>query len=124
MSKMMQPAKELHTALEDIAKLTAAVGLVIFERGKRGEFTLVSPPPDWFQHLVPKVQIGSVVPVVEVFPAIDAFLPEAEDVWNKETGATASENISEVVSDLWSEVQAAGEELHCRARALRASGRN
>ncbi len=116
MSETTHPAKQLHTAFEDVAKLTAAVGLVIFERSPRGEFTLLSPPPDWFHNLLPNVQTGSVVSVVEAFPALDAFLPEAEVVWNGET--------REVVSDPWSEVQASGEELYFRARALAADGRN
>lgn len=116
MSETTHPAKQLQTAFEDVAKLTAAVGLVIFERSPRGEFTLLSPPPDWFHNLLPNVQTGSVVSVVEAFPALDAFLPEAEVVWNGET--------REVVSDPWSEVQASGEELYFRARALAADGRN
>ena len=124
MSETPQPAKQLHRAFEDVARLTAAVGLVIFERGPRGEFTLLSPPPDWFQNLVPNVQAGSMVSVAQAFPALDAFLPEAEAVWNGETREGASELESELASDLWSEVQASGEELHFRARALKADGRH
>ena len=37
MSEMTQPAKQPHGAYEDVAKLTAALGLVIFERTPRGE---------------------------------------------------------------------------------------
>ncbi len=120
MSKTTEPTKQLHEAFEDVAKLTAAVGLVIFERTPRGEFTLLSPPPDWFQNLVPNVQTGSVVSVLEAFPALDAFLPEAETVWSGGTREAASE----LVSDLWSEVQTSGEDLHFRAHALKADGRN
>jgi len=117
---MTPPTKQTDGAYEDVARLTAAAGLVIFERTQRGEFTLLSPPPDWFQNLVPNVQTGSVVPVLEAFPALDAFLPEAETVWNGKTREAASE----LVSDLWSEVQTSGEELHFRAHALKADGRN
>jgi len=120
MSKTTEPTKQLREAFEDVAKLTAAVGLVIFERTPQGKFTLVSPPPDWFRNLVPNVQTGSVVSVLEAFPALDAFLPEAETVWNCKTREAASE----LVSDLWSEVQTSGEELHFRAHALKADGRN
>jgi len=120
MSETTQPAKQPNTAFEDVAKLTAAIGLVIFERVPRGEFTLLSPPPDWFQSLVPDVLTGSVVPVLEAFPALDAFLPEAETLWNGEL----REAPPELVSDLWSEGQPSGEELHFRAHALRADGRN
>ena len=116
MSETTRLVKQLHGAFEDVAKLTAAVGLAIFERGPRGEFTLLSPPPDWFQNLVPNVQTGSVVPIVEAFPTIDAFLPEAETVWKGQAREAASE--------LWSEVQASGEELHFRARALNADDRH
>ncbi len=124
MSETTQPAKQLHPSLEDVAKLTAAVGLVIFERDQQGQFTLVSPPPDWFQSLAPNVQTGSVVSVVEAFPALDAFLPEAETVWNGETREGASELVSELASELWSEMQPSGEELHFRARALKLDARN
>ena len=120
MSEMTQPTKQFHGACEDVAKLTAAAGLVTFERTPRGEFTLLSPPPDWFQYFVPNVQTGSVVSILEAFPALDAFLPEAETIWNGET----REATSELVSDLWSEVQTSGEELHFRAHALKADGRN
>ena len=116
MSETTHPAKQLHTAFEDVAKLTAAVGLAIFERGPRGEFTLLSPPPDWFKSLAPNVQTGSVVSLLEALPALDAFLPEAETVWNGQAREAASE--------LWSEVQASGEELHFRARALNADDRH
>jgi len=116
MSQTMQPAKQLCGAFEDVAKLTAAVGLVILERGLGLEFTLLSPPPDWFQNFVPNAQSGSVVTILEKFPVIDAFLPEAETAWNGET--------PEAVSDLWSQVQPCGKELHFRARALRADSRN
>lgn len=124
MSKTTQPAKQLHGAFEDVAKLTAAVGLVIFERDLKGEFTLLSPPPNWFRNLVANAQAGSVLPVVEAFPALDAFLPEAETLWNVAGRDTDPELSSEVVSNLWSDVQTSGEELHFRARALRADGRN
>ena len=117
MSEATRLVKQLHHGVfEDVAKVTAAVGLAIFERGLRGEFTLLSLPPDWFQNLVPNVQAGSVVPIVEAFPTIEAFLPEAETVWKGQSRAAMSE--------LWSEVQASGEELHFRARALNADDRH
>ena len=110
------PAKQIPGIFEDVAKLTAAVGMVIFERGTDGEFKLLSPPPDWFRNLVPNVQTGGAVSVVEIFPALDAFLPDAEEVWKGKTPQAAS--------DLWSEVQTSGEELHFRAHALHAESRN
>src|SRR5271170_2922480 len=90
-------AKQLREAIENVAKLASATGLVFFERGRGGEFILLSPPPKWFQNLFSDLQSGSVVSVFEAFPAIDAFLPEAEAVWNGDAG--------EAVSDLWSEMQ-------------------
>lgn len=124
MSKTTQPAKQLRGVIDDVAKLTAAIGLAIFERDLKGEFTLLSPPPNWFRNLVANAQAGSVLPVVEAFPALDAFLPEAETLWNVAGRDTDPELSSEVVSDLWSVVQTSGEELHFRARALRADDRN
>ena len=124
MSETTQPAKQLRGVSDDVAKLTAAVGLVIFERALKGEFTLLSPPPNWFRNLVANAQAGSVLPVVEAFPALDAFLPEAETLWNVAGRDTGPELSSEVISDLWSDVQTSGEELHFHARALRADGRN
>jgi signal transduction histidine kinase/DNA-binding response OmpR family regulator len=124
MSETTQPAKQLREVFDDVAKLTAAVGLVIFERDPKGEFILLSPPPNWFRNLVANAQAGSVLPVVDVFPALDAFLPEAETLWNVAGRDTGPELSSEVISDLWSDVHSSGEELHFRARALRADGRN
>lgn len=116
MSETIQPAQRPGGAFEDIAKLSAAVGLVIFERGPLGEFTLFSPASAWFQDLVPNVQVGSRISVLEVFPAIDAFLPEAETVWNG--------GIQEgVVSELWSEM-GSGKEVHLRAHALNVADRH
>ena len=120
MSKTRESTKQLHEVFEDLAKLIAAVGLVIFERTPQGKFTLVSLPPEWFRNLVPNAQTGSVVSVLEAFPALDVFLPEAKTVWNCKTREAASG----LVSDLWSEVQTSGEELHFRAHALKADGRN
>ncbi len=111
-----ETAKQLRGAFEDVAKLTAVLGLVFFERGQGGEFTLLSPPPKWFRDLFSNFRCGSVVSVLEAFPAIDAFLPEAEAVWNSDAG--------EAVSDLWSDVQESGQELHFRAHALKTDGRN
>jgi signal transduction histidine kinase/CheY-like chemotaxis protein len=117
MSERRQRAQQPNKEPEDVAKLTAAVGLVVFERGPQGEFTLLSPAPDWLQSLVPDAQTGSVVALLEAFPVIDAFLPEAQTVWHG--------NIHEqAVSDLWSQVQPSGVEVHLRARALNIADRH
>lgn len=116
MSDKRPTAQRPHESSEDAAKLIAAVGVAIFERSRQGEFTLVSPAPQWLRELVPGVATGAAVAMVEAFPAIDAFLPEAEPVW--QGGAPA-----EAVSDLWTETQASGQEVHLRARALNADER-
>jgi signal transduction histidine kinase len=48
----------------------------------------------------------------EVFPFLSAFLPEAEAAWQRDP-------VARVDSDLWTEVDASGNELHLEATALR-----
>lgn len=114
---MPEPTQHPPKSSEDAAKLTAAIGVMVFERGPAGEFILLSPVPAWFNSLVPDAKTGSAVSVLEAFPVIEAFIPDAEAVWS---GATQQQ----LSSELWSQVDPAGEEVHLCAHALLWEGRH
>ncbi len=82
--------------------LLGALGYAVFERIGEESFQLRGSSPDW---LPP----GS---LVEAFPFLEVFLPDAEEFW-KHPGSS-----SVLQSDLWTQTSAAGNEQHFCAHAV------
>jgi signal transduction histidine kinase len=75
----------------------AALGYAVFERTDDASFRLSDPAPDW---LPPG-------PLIEAFPFLEVFLPDAEEFWATPGGRSA------LYSDLWTQ-----KELHFCAIAI------
>jgi signal transduction histidine kinase/ActR/RegA family two-component response regulator len=82
--------------------LLVALGYAVFERAPDQSFELSGPPPDWLPS-------GC---VIEAFPFLEVFLPDAEEFWANPGGRSA------LYSDLWTQNGATGNELHFCAIAV------
>ena len=98
----------------DIAAVLAAIELAVFEPASSGRFRLLSTPPQWLRELMPALEEGCEANLIDRFPLLEAFLPEAEEVWR--SGERTS-------SDLWTETRTKGDDIHLQAWALSASER-
>jgi len=98
----------------DIAAVLAAIELAVFEPASSGRFRLLSTPPQWLRELMPALEEGYEANLIDRFPLLEAFLPEAEEVWR--SGERTS-------SDLWTETRTKGDDIHLQAWALSASER-
>jgi signal transduction histidine kinase len=83
--------------------LLAALGYAVFERSSDGSFDLLGDSPQW-------LPAGS---LMEAFPFLEVFLPDAEAFW-----ANPSRNQSPLSSDFWTQTDAAGNNLHFCAIAV------
>jgi signal transduction histidine kinase len=102
----------------DLSKLMAALGSLVLERDAEGRFIPRSPCPDWCPLLGFRAPLaGEAFAVDEVFPFLDSFLPDAERVWSATEPGPAR-------SDFWTQIGAAGDEVHLEASALRADSRD
>jgi signal transduction histidine kinase/DNA-binding NarL/FixJ family response regulator len=99
-----------------IALLLATMQLAAFEALPSGSFRLFSTAPAWLLDLLPNIESLSEVDLVERFPLLEAFLPQASEAWR----SLGSER---VCSDLWSETLTSGIETHLQAWAFRTAGR-
>jgi signal transduction histidine kinase/CheY-like chemotaxis protein len=88
--------------------LLAAMGAAVFERGPDGGFRLCGAAPSWLPSLLPECDRGIASGLLERFPVLELFLPEAEEAWSR--GAPA-------YSDIWTETTPAGD-LHLQAGSL------
>jgi len=77
--------------------LLAALGYAVFERSSDGSFHLLGDAPEW-------LPTGS---LMEAFPFLEVFLPDAEAFW-----ADAARNQSALPSDFWTQTGAGGNDLH------------
>ncbi len=77
--------------------LLAALGYAVFERAGEGSFQLSGPAPDWLPD----------GPLVDVFPFLEVFLPDAGEFWTQGDGRSA------LYSDWWTQ-----NELHFCAIAI------
>ncbi len=102
----------------DSNNLMAALGNLVLERNGDGRFIRCSACPEWCPTVGFPAHLGGEPFVLEqVFPFLDSFLPDAEDVWSATAAGPAR-------SDFWTEAGAAGEEVHLEASALRVDSRN
>ena len=77
--------------------LLAALGYAVFERVGEGSFRLSGAAPDWLPD----------GPLVDVFPFLEVFLPDAEEFW------TQADPLPALYSDWWTQ-----NELHFCAIAI------
>ncbi len=120
MSTTPQPAPPSHaerTIVDAVALLLATMQMAAFEVLPSGRFRLFSAPPEWLRNFSRDIETGAEADLVERFPFLEAFLPEAEEVWH---GA----NASRICSDIWSETDASGRETHLQAWAVNLAGRS
>jgi signal transduction histidine kinase len=97
----------------DLSTVFAALDSVVLHRVAEGRFERRTGAPAWWHALVDEPP-GSVQPLVvsDAFPFLAAFLPDAERAWSSATP-------SPVASELWTQTDAAGSELHLEATAAR-----
>ena len=108
-----EPSPDNRTSTE--AAVLAAMHLAVFEHTPSGRFRLVSAAPQWLRELMPEIAKSGECDLADRFPLLEAFFPEAEEVWQKGT--------ERVSSDLWTETRPQGGEIHLQAWAFSAAGR-
>jgi signal transduction histidine kinase len=88
-----------------------AFDVLLMEQLPGGAFVACGGVPRWCEQVRPTARWDVPFSVVELFPFIDVFLPEAERAW-------AGPKASPTVSDFWTESGVAGEDLHLFAAAV------
>lgn len=97
----------------ELALLLRAVGAAVYRRVAPGRFRLAGERPSWLDAFGAEA-LADEVELARVFPFLEAFLSEAEDVWGRR-GAPRS-------SGTWSEETPAGAELDLEALAVAVEG--
>ena len=105
-----------HSMGETAVLLAAMMQLAAFEALPSGSFRLFATPPDWLRELLPGIGIATEVDLVERFPFLESFLPEADEAWQAVDKRRAC-------SGLWTEVLAGGDEIHLQAWVFNITGR-
>ena len=105
-----------HSMSDPVALLLATMRLAAFEVLPSRSFRLFATPPEWLREFLPGIETAPEVNLVERFPLLEAFLPEAEEAWEAVDKRRAC-------SDLWSEALASGGDLHLQAWAFQVNGR-
>ncbi len=90
--------------------------LAVFERDKDGRFEVVNEYPEWFLRLAPTAAEDTAPNPTEYFPALEIFLPLAEDLW-------ASGSVAQFQSEFWTETDSEGTDYHLMALAVATGGR-
>src|SRR5208282_3979457 len=109
------PLQADHSTSDTAALLAAMMQLAAFEALPSGSFRLFATPPEWLRDLLPGIETAPEVDLVERFPLLEAFLPEAREAWQAVDKRRAC-------SDRWSEALASGGELHLQAWAFKITG--
>jgi len=94
-------------------QVLAAQAQLVLLRQDDGLFRVAGREPLWFAELESHSDPNQAFELVEGFPFLELFLPDAEAVWNGEGGEV-------VESDMWVESTADGAPIHLRAMAIRA----
>ncbi len=100
----------------NIHGLFEALDYVVWEEKRDRSFRNLTPPPSWYQQLIPPVPFGSSFRPEVRFPFLENFLIDARSVWVKESSAPLR-------SEPWTEIDTAGRELAIRAIAVSLAGR-
>ncbi len=99
------------------ALLLLGMEFAVFERIAPEDFVGANTLPEWFSRLVPKEDgVDPAASLLEHFPALDGFLPLAEEFWS----AASKQPLQ---SDFWTETGADGAEYHLLAFAVNAGAR-
>jgi signal transduction histidine kinase/CheY-like chemotaxis protein/HPt (histidine-containing phosphotransfer) domain-containing protein len=96
--------------------LLSALQLAVFERSNEGRFEIVSEYPEWFLRLTGLAAENVAPNLTEHFPALEVFLPLAEDLWK-------TDSLADFQSEFWTETDGQGNEYHLLARAVTAGAR-
>ena len=98
--------------LQEAASLLVAWRMAAFACRPGQRFQLVTAPPDWLQSIIPGIDAATDVDLIERFPLLESFLPEASEVWQlKDSGRLCSE--------MWAETLPTGGETYLQAWAVR-----
>ncbi len=95
----------------DLSSIIAGLGAVVIERTPEGRFVRSSKPPIWWTARVSD-RDGEPLDLETLFPFLTVFLPEAERAWRLDKPVT-------VASELWTETDPDGAEIHLEAAASR-----
>ncbi len=98
------------------AILLSAMQFAVFERDTHGRFVVVNEYPEWFLRLAPTGAEDLAPNLTEYFPALESFLPVAEEFW-------ATGSLERLQSDFWTETDNDGTEYHLMAQAVATGGR-
>lgn len=95
----------------DLSRLAAVLGAVVLERLPDRRFARRSEAPLWWLARVDDPH-RETFDLREVFPFLEVFLIDAERVW-------ATPHAAPITSELWTEVDADGQDIHLEALATR-----
>jgi signal transduction histidine kinase len=97
-----------------VRRFLAVLEALILERQPDGTVVAHGDLPAWCGRLRREWPIPREIPFVaeDAFPFLSVFLPDAEEAWRREPPTRAE-------SDIWTEVDRGGNELHLEATALR-----
>ncbi len=91
--------------------LLPLLGFAVFERAEAGSFRPAGQPPEWLRSFPAEAQTFCAVDaLVEIFPYLEVFLPDAEEHWNAGKPARLH-------SEIWTQTDLEGKEWRLRATA-------
>ncbi len=96
--------------------LLSALQFAVFERCPEGQFEIVGEYPEWFLRLAPAAAEDVAPNLTEYFPALEIFLPLAEELWT-------TDSLAQFQSEFWTEADSEGNEYHLLALAVTAGER-
>jgi len=103
---------------QDHFELLALLEYAVFVRTQDGSFPQAGPAPEWLKGFLSTLQAEFTSELlVETFPYLDVFLPDAEDLWN-------GSRMSRLHSDIWTQTDCSGKERRLRATAISAPSHN
>ena len=102
--------------IPEIGDGSRTLQMAAFEPLPSGSFRLISTPPGWLRDLLPGIESAPEADLVERFPLLEAFIPEARAVW-RATGSGRG------YSDIWTESHPGGDDTHLQAWAFNVAGR-
>ncbi|MGZ3422831.1 MAG: sensor histidine kinase [Polyangiales bacterium] len=98
--------------MKDPFAIFAALGTLVLERDRSGAFRKLGSAPAWCCELWSDCATGELA-IQTAHPFLEAFIADAEEAWR---GAAP------VASEIWTELDEEGREVHLQATALRVSG--
>ncbi len=106
------PSQDSLPDREPAAQLLAAFGMAAFIPLPDRRFRLATAPPAWLRQVVPDLDTAAASDLLERFPLLESFMPEANEVWQAADGGR-------VGSEMWEERLPNGGEMHLQAWALK-----